>query len=79
MMDKGGHHMMDGVHYMMDRVHHMMDGVQHMMGRLFYVFMFLYYSICKGGQKVWHMAGSSLPSSHTLRLLAFVLPLRPSP
>ena len=48
MMDKGGHHMMDGVHYMMDRVHHMMDrvhhmmdGVHHMMGRLFYVFMFL--------------------------------------
>ena len=41
MMDRGGHHMMDGVHYMMDRVHHMMDGVHHMMGRLFYVFMFL--------------------------------------
>ena len=87
MMDRGGHHMMDGVHYMMDRVHHMMDGVHHMMGRLFYVFMFLYYSICKGGQKVWHMAGSSLPSSHILRFLAvfayiylaFVLPLRPSP
>ena len=41
MMDRGGHHMMDGVHYMMDRVHHMMDGVHHMMGRLFYVFIFL--------------------------------------
>ena len=40
MMDRGGHHMMDGVHYMMDRVHHMMDGVDHMMGRLFYVFIF---------------------------------------
>ena len=32
MMDRGGHHMMDGVHYIMDRVHHMMDGVHHMMG-----------------------------------------------
>ena len=30
MMDRGGHHMMDGVHYMMDRVHHMMN-------RLYYV------------------------------------------
>ena len=41
MMDRGGHHMMDGVHYMMDRVHHIMDGVHHMMCRLFYVFIFL--------------------------------------
>ena len=30
MMDRVGHHMMDGVHYMMDRVHYMMDRVQHM-------------------------------------------------
>ena len=34
MMDRGGHHMMDGVHYMMDRVHHMMN-------RDYYVMVFL--------------------------------------
>ena len=31
---------------------------------------FWYYSIFKGGQKAWHMAGSLLPSSHMLRFLA---------
>ena len=41
MMDRGGHHMMDGVHYIMDRVHHMMDGVHHMMNRIYYVMVFL--------------------------------------
>ena len=79
--------MMDGVHYMMDRVHHMMDGVHHMMGRLFYVFIFLVLFYLQRRQKAWHMAGSLLPSSHMLRLLAafvyiylaFVPPLRPSP
>ena len=47
MMDRGGHHMMDGVHYMMDGVHYMMDRVHHMMDRLYYVMDFLvkYYSI----------------------------------
>ena len=33
MMDRGGHHMMDGVHYIMDRVHHMMN-------RIYYVMVF---------------------------------------
>ena len=41
MMDRGGHHMMDGVHYIMDRVHHMMEGVHHIMNRIYYVMVFL--------------------------------------
>ena len=37
MMDRGDHHMMDGVHYMKDGVHYMMDRVHHMMDRLYFV------------------------------------------
>ena len=37
MMDRGSHHMMEGVYYMMDMVYYMMDRVHHMMDRLYYV------------------------------------------
>ena len=37
MMDRGDHHMMDGVHYMMDGVYYMMDRVHNMMDRLYIV------------------------------------------
>ena len=40
MMDRGGHHMMDGVHYMMDRAHYMIDRVHHMMNRIYYAMFF---------------------------------------
>ena len=50
MMDRGGHHMMDGVHYMMDRVHHMMDRLYFVMDIfgevLFYFYIYLAFLPC---------------------------------